>query len=68
MENVKKGFEVATKHPLCKGFTVGRTLFSEPSRQWMSGEINDEQLVQAVASNYVELINTWQDLSKSHAK
>jgi 5-dehydro-2-deoxygluconokinase len=62
METVKQGFQVAAQYPLCKGFTVGRTLFAEPSRQWMLGQINDEQLIQAVADNYIELINAWQEL------
>lgn len=62
METVKQGFQVASQYPLCKGFTVGRTLFAEPSRQWMLGQINDEQLIQAVADNYIELINAWQEL------
>ncbi|WP_022951059.1 bifunctional 5-dehydro-2-deoxygluconokinase/5-dehydro-2-deoxyphosphogluconate aldolase [Leucothrix mucor] len=62
METVKQGFQVAAQYPLCKGFTVGRTLFAEPSRQWMLGHINDEQLIQAVADNYIELINAWQEL------
>ena len=59
MEAVKQGFAIAAQHPVCKGFTVGRTLFAEPVRQWLSGQANDQQLVDAVAANYIELIKTW---------
>ncbi len=56
-----KGFEQSAGIDICKGFTVGRSLFSEPSKQWLAGEINDQQYIDAVAANYVELINAWKN-------
>ena len=61
MENVKKGFEVAAKNPIYKGFTVGRTLFAEPSEQWFRNEIDDNQLIDAVSTNYTELVTSWRE-------
>ena len=61
MENVKAGFKVAAKHKICKGFTVGRTLFAKPSEQWFRNEISDELLIDAVAANYTDLIISWQE-------
>ena len=65
MDSVKQGFEVAAKHNICKGFTVGRTLFSTPSKQWFRDEINDEQLIKAVSANYSALIQCWREHRKS---
>ncbi len=59
MATVKQGFNVAAQYPICKGFTVGRTLFAEPARNWLAGEMDDVAMVNAVAGNYVELIEAW---------
>ena len=59
MESVKAGFETAAKHPVCKGFTVGRTLFASEAREWMLNKINDKALIDQVADNYIELIRSW---------
>ncbi|EKT55671.1 hypothetical protein OO7_11854 [Providencia sneebia DSM 19967] len=42
-----------------KGFAVGRTLFGKPSFAWMKGEIDDDELVQKIKSNYLNLIALW---------
>lgn len=62
MGQVKDSFEAAAKHAHCKGFTVGRTLFAQPCREWLAGNIKDEELVSHVASNYAELIREWHSL------
>jgi 5-dehydro-2-deoxygluconokinase len=58
---IQENFKTARNFPICKGFTVGRTLFSGPSRQWFRREIDDQQLIDAVAANYMDLINSWRD-------
>ncbi|WP_353979568.1 5-dehydro-2-deoxygluconokinase [Salinicola endophyticus] len=62
METMKAGFAVAASHRWCKGFTVGRTLFARASRAWLSGHIDDAELVAQVATNYAELIQAWRTL------
>ncbi|MAM59013.1 MAG: 5-dehydro-2-deoxygluconokinase [Salinicola sp.] len=62
MEAMKHGFSTAAHHDWCKGFTVGRTLFSAASRAWLAGDIDDAGLIERVASNYAELIRTWRRL------
>jgi len=57
--NASKGFDI------CKGFTVGRTLFGVPSRQWLANEIDDQALVDAVAANYLQLIGFWRNRTAS---
>nr|CAA6812652.1 MAG: 5-keto-2-deoxygluconokinase (EC / uncharacterized domain [uncultured Thiotrichaceae bacterium] len=61
MGSVKQGFADAADYPICKGFTVGRTLFEDAARQWMLKAIEDQQLVDTVAANYVELIEAWRN-------
>ena len=36
-------FAMARRHPVCKGFAVGRTIFGKPAEDWLGGRINDEQ-------------------------
>ena len=61
MDEVKQGFAEAANYPICKGFTVGRTLFANEGRQWMLGKIDDQQLISSVTQNYASLINTWRE-------
>jgi len=43
----------------CRGFAVGRTLWAEPARAWLSGAISDAALIAKVAANFSELIDAW---------
>jgi 5-dehydro-2-deoxygluconokinase len=54
-----EGFQQASKSQTCRGFAVGRTIFQEPSRAWLAGEIDDEALIQQVQGTFVELIDAW---------
>lgn len=62
MEEMKRGFAPAARQAHCKGFTVGRTLFAEASREWLAGRIDDAALMARVADNYAELIREWRRL------
>ncbi len=44
---------------VCRGFAIGRTIFQEPSRVWMNGEIDDECLVGMVRDAFEHLIDAW---------
>ncbi|TDR56165.1 5-dehydro-2-deoxygluconokinase [Halomonas ventosae] len=59
-EELKKGIMDSAGVGVCKGFAVGRTIFGEPSRKWLRGDVDDEQLIEAVKANYLELVETWQ--------
>ncbi|MDI5933338.1 bifunctional 5-dehydro-2-deoxygluconokinase/5-dehydro-2-deoxyphosphogluconate aldolase [Halomonas kalidii] len=59
-EELKKGIMDSAGAEACKGFAVGRTIFGEPSRRWLRGDYDDEQLIEAVKANYLELVETWQ--------
>jgi 5-dehydro-2-deoxygluconokinase len=57
--SLAEGFQQASQSKTCRGFAVGRTIFQEPSRAWMAGEIDDEALIQRVQGTFVELIEAW---------
>ncbi|WP_248804832.1 bifunctional 5-dehydro-2-deoxygluconokinase/5-dehydro-2-deoxyphosphogluconate aldolase [Pseudomonas sp. MWU13-2100] len=54
-----QGFQQASQSRTCRGFAVGRTIFQEPSRAWMAGEIDDEALIRQVQATFVGLIDAW---------
>ena len=58
-EELKSGFKQAANNNKVKGFAVGRTLFGEPSKKWFANEINDQELIEQVKSNYHNLIDLW---------
>ena len=55
-----EGFRQARHSSTCRGFAVGRTIFQEPSRAWLAGEIDDETLIERVQGTFVQLIESWQ--------
>ncbi|MEE5069434.1 5-dehydro-2-deoxygluconokinase [Pseudomonas alliivorans] len=61
VENLAAGFAAARDSRTCQGFAVGRTIFREPSRAWMAGEIDDATLVARVQSTFKWLIESWRE-------
>ena len=58
-EELERAFALAARHPVCKGFAVGRSIFMEAARQWFAGKSDDEAVVRTVAGNYSKLVNLW---------
>ena len=52
-------FNAAANKPLVKGFAVGRTIFGQPSIEWLAGKLNDEELILQVSERYQRLIKLW---------
>ncbi len=52
-------FRLAAKHPLVKGFAVGRTIHGDAGRNWMAGRIDDAGAVALMAANYQRLCDIW---------
>lgn len=59
IEKLAEGFAAAAASRTCRGFTVGRTIFHEPSRAWFAGEIDDRTLIDQVRSSFETLIRIW---------
>lgn len=61
IEAMQQAFKTAAHYPICKGFTVGRTLFAEPAQRWLAHQIDDQTLIAQVGNNYVQLIQAWRE-------
>lgn len=59
IDTLEQGFLAASASRTCRGFTVGRTIFHEPSRAWLSNEIGDRALIDQVRANFEALIGIW---------
>jgi 5-dehydro-2-deoxygluconokinase len=55
------GFRVAAASRTCRGFVVGRTIFQEPSREWLGGRIDDAALVARVRQGFEALVHAWRE-------
>lgn len=58
-EKLFSGFKKASSSKYVKGFAVGRTIFSEPSKMWLENQIDDNTLIKKVKENYIEMIRLW---------
>ena len=57
-------FEQARHSRTCRGFAVGRSIFQDPARQWLIGEIGDETLIDRCCSSFEQLIAAWQRIRR----
>jgi 5-dehydro-2-deoxygluconokinase len=58
-DELKRGFELAAGHSLCKGFAVGRSVFQSSAEQWFAGDISDNEVIEQVGGNYARLVKLW---------
>ena len=61
LEELAQGFKNSVGVKCCKGFAVGRSIFSQPSKAWLTNEIDDQRFIDQVADNYLLLVNAWQN-------
>jgi 5-dehydro-2-deoxygluconokinase len=59
-EELVESFAAAASEPLCNGFAIGRSIYGDPARRWLTGEIGDEELVSSVAERYERMVSLWQ--------
>jgi len=59
VDTLAKGFDDARRSTTCRGFCVGRTVFQQPSTQWLAGALDDAALIAAIRSNFEKLIDAW---------
>lgn len=60
-EELVASFQVAASFPQVKGFAVGRTIFHDVARQWLTRSIDDEQAVTALAGKLTRLVTAWRN-------
>jgi 5-dehydro-2-deoxygluconokinase len=57
--DLAESFRMAARYPLVRGFAVGRTIFAETARAWMTGNMDDQAAVTAMAGNFRRLCAIW---------
>ncbi|HET6971458.1 MAG TPA: 5-dehydro-2-deoxygluconokinase [Phenylobacterium sp.] len=58
-ETLLAAFEATAGIPVVKGFAVGRTIFHDPARAWLSGEVDDAGAVRLLAEKLSFLVEAW---------
>jgi 5-dehydro-2-deoxygluconokinase len=58
-EELAAAFKIAQRHPICKGFAIGRSIFMAPARDWLLGKLDADAFAANVAENYRRLIEIW---------
>jgi 5-dehydro-2-deoxygluconokinase len=59
IDALREGFRAARESKTCRGFAVGWTIFEAPTRQWLSGTIDDATLLREVRASLELLIDVW---------
>ncbi len=65
---LEESFRLAAGFDLVKGFAVGRTIFAEAARNWLSGKVGDEEAVADMAARYDALCRIWDKARAAHVK
>lgn len=58
-ETLAASFEIAAAFDLVKGFAVGRTIFGQTARAWMTGNVSDDDAIAEMARRYARLCEIW---------
>ncbi|MBL8954712.1 MAG: 5-dehydro-2-deoxygluconokinase [Myxococcaceae bacterium] len=58
-EELARSFRLTAGVDVVKGFAVGRTLWSGPAGEWLSGGLPDDALVERVAAAFGRLKEAW---------
>ena len=61
IDELVAAFREARTSKACRGFAVGRTIFHDASRAWLSGECDDATLKHMVRERYETLIRHWRE-------
>jgi 5-dehydro-2-deoxygluconokinase len=61
LSDLEDAFRIAADFELCKGFAVGRSIFSAPSKSWLKDDISDSEFISQVKNNYLRLVNAWRN-------
>ena len=58
-ERIAQSFAIAASHAVCRGFAIGRTIFSPMAREWLAGNIDDATATAGIAQGYERMIEAW---------
>ena len=57
--SLRASFDIAAGFDLVKGFAVGRTIFGDAARAWMTGAMSDADAMDEMARRYARLCEIW---------
>jgi len=66
-KELAESFKLAAQFDLVKGFAVGRTIFGDAARSWLSGAITNQEAINQMVARYENLCEVW-DQARSTAK
>jgi 5-dehydro-2-deoxygluconokinase len=58
-DELERGFALAARRPVCKGFAVGRSIFMDAARLWFADKLSDPEVISRVEKNYASLVAAW---------
>ncbi|HEX4269665.1 MAG TPA: 5-dehydro-2-deoxygluconokinase [Steroidobacteraceae bacterium] len=59
--SLASAFRAAAPFEVVRGFAVGRTIFAEPARRRLAGEIGDAETVAVLAANLQAVVAAWRE-------
>jgi len=60
VEELKQAFQVAKRSCKVRGFAVGRSIFGDAARAWLTGDLGDEAAVADMAQRFAALNAAWE--------
>lgn len=63
MTQVRQWFDATVGAPSAAGFAIGRTVYFEPSAEWMAGRLSRGEAIVRIAANYVTVTRLWQQFA-----
>lgn len=65
IDELEKGFRAARRAKSVKGFAVGRTIFADAAKAWLSGAMDDEAAIAQMAERFEKLTTLWLDAGQA---
>jgi 5-dehydro-2-deoxygluconokinase len=59
--DLRRAFRAAADVPMVRGFAVGRTIFADPARAWLAGELDDAAATDDMAERFGRLVAIWEE-------
>src|SRR3989442_14507678 len=59
IKDLAAGFRQAALSATSRGFAVGRTIWHEPSPEWLAGRIRDAELISPGRASFETLLPEW---------
>jgi 5-dehydro-2-deoxygluconokinase len=66
-DQLAASFAEAAQFELVKGFAVGRTIFADAARNWLAGNMSDQEAIADMTARFERLCRIWDDArAKAH--